>query len=128
MVMLRGHTSPVHGGGKRRAMELWNFSSAFGAFCNLTHLRRNEQNSCVLGFETVKVSTGVVLSCNSWRQARVCMALARVSDDPALKQYYEEMALGFVQNAANEHDPDDISSRVSPTQAATPIGTDANKP
>jgi hypothetical protein len=45
------------------------------------------------------------------------MALARASDDPALKQYYEEMALRFVQNAANEHDPDDISSRVSPTQA-----------
>ena len=43
------------------------------------------------------------------------MALARASDDPALKQYYEEMALGFVQNAASEHDPAD--SRVSPTQA-----------
>ena len=54
MVMLRGHTSPVHGGGKR--------------------------------------------------QARVCMALARASDDPALKQYYEELALKFAQNAVNEHD------------------------
>jgi hypothetical protein len=33
------------------------------------------------------------------------MALARASDDPALKQYYEELALGFVQSATNEHDP-----------------------
>ena len=45
------------------------------------------------------------------------MALARASDDPALKQYYEELALKFVQSAANEHDPDDIQSRVSPTHA-----------
>ena len=50
------------------------------------------------------------------------MALARASDDPALKQYYEELALGFVQNAASEHGPDD--SRVP----IAPIGTDTNKP
>ena len=45
-----------------------------------------------------------MLSCNSWRQARVCMTLARASDDPALKLYYEELALKFAQNAVNEHD------------------------
>jgi len=56
------------------------------------------------------------------------MTLARASDDPALKQYYEELALKFAQYAANEHDdPDNISWRVSPI-AATPIGTGANKP
>ena len=32
------------------------------------------------------------------------MTLARASDDPALKQYYEELALKFAQNAVNEHD------------------------
>ena len=64
----------------------------------------------VLGFETVKVSNGVVLSCNSWRQARVCMALARASDDPALKQYYEELALGSVQKAGSEPDPDNAAA------------------
>ena len=32
------------------------------------------------------------------------MTLARASDDPALKQYYEELALKFAENAANEHD------------------------
>ena len=32
------------------------------------------------------------------------MALARASDDPALKQYYEELALKFVQNVENERD------------------------
>jgi hypothetical protein len=74
--------------------ELWNFLTPFAAFCNLTHSCRNKQNVCVLGFETVNASNGdrVLLSCNSWRQARVCMALARASDEPALKQYYEELA------------------------------------
>ena len=33
------------------------------------------------------------------------MTLARASDDLALKQYYEELALKFAQNAANEHGP-----------------------
>ena len=47
------------------------------------------------------------------------MTLARASDDPALKEYYEELALKFAESAANEHDPDPI---------ATPIDTDANKP
>jgi hypothetical protein len=38
------------------------------------------------------------------------MALARASDDPALKQYYEELALGFVEKAGNEHDPDNTAA------------------
>jgi hypothetical protein len=38
------------------------------------------------------------------------MALARASDDPALKQYYEELALGFVQQAGNEFDPDNTAA------------------
>ena len=37
------------------------------------------------------------------------MALARASDDPALKQYYEELPLGFVQKAGSEPDTDDTS-------------------
>jgi len=45
------------------------------------------------------------------------MTLARASDDPALKRYYEELALKFAENAANEHDPDNIPWRVSPTEA-----------
>ena len=39
------------------------------------------------------------------------------ADDPALKRYYEELALKFAENAANEHDPDNIPWRVSPIQA-----------
>ena len=38
------------------------------------------------------------------------MTLARASDDPALKQYYEELALKFAQNAANERDPDTVAA------------------
>jgi hypothetical protein len=87
-------------------LELFNF---FGALCNLTHLRRKKQNP--------RIGDRVVLSCNSWRQAQVCMTLARVSDDPALKLYYEELALKFAENAANEHDLNNTSRRVSPTEA-----------
>ena len=63
------------------------------------------------GFETSQCLNGsrVVLTCNSWRQAQVCMTLARASDDPALKQYYEELALKFAEHAANEHDPDNTA-------------------
>jgi hypothetical protein len=38
------------------------------------------------------------------------MTLARASDDPALKQYYEELALKFAENAANEDDPDNTAA------------------
>jgi hypothetical protein len=38
------------------------------------------------------------------------MALARASDDPTLKQYYEELALEFVQNAGNEPDSDNTAA------------------
>ena len=34
------------------------------------------------------------------------MALARASGDPALKQRYVDLALEFVQNAANDRDLD----------------------
>src|SRR5262249_22463199 len=43
----------------------------------------------------------------------VCMTLARASDNPALKQYYEELALKFAENAASQHDPDNIYRRTS---------------
>jgi hypothetical protein len=68
-----------------------------------------------------------MLSCNSLRQAQVCMALARASDDPALKQHYEELALAFVQNAGTERDPDRTAARfaVIKPKPATPTG--ANK-
>ena len=38
------------------------------------------------------------------------MALARASDDPAVKQYYEELALGFVQKAGSESDGDNSAA------------------
>ena len=38
------------------------------------------------------------------------MALARASDDPTLKQYYEELALGLVQKAGSEPDPDNAAA------------------
>jgi hypothetical protein len=34
------------------------------------------------------------------------MTLARASESPPLKQYYEELALKFAEKAANERDPD----------------------
>jgi hypothetical protein len=38
------------------------------------------------------------------------MTLARASDDPALKQYYEGLALKFAEHAVNEHDPDNTTA------------------
>jgi hypothetical protein len=32
-----------------------------------------------------------------WRQAQVCMSLARACNDPVLKEGYERLALGFAQ-------------------------------
>ena len=45
------------------------------------------------------------------------MALARASDDPALKQYYEELALGFVQKAGSNPDPDKSAALLAIYQA-----------
>jgi len=47
------------------------------------------------------------------------MALARASGDAALKQYYEELALKFVQNVGSEPDPnnaDEFINRVESRQ------------
>jgi hypothetical protein len=41
-----------------------------------------------------------------WHQAQVCMALARGTGDPVLKQRYEDSALDFAQNAGSERDLD----------------------
>jgi hypothetical protein len=47
-----------------------------------------------------------VLGSYYWRQAQVCMSLARTSDDPAQKQRYEDLALEFAQSAADRRDFD----------------------
>ena len=39
------------------------------------------------------------------------MSLARVTSDPVLKERYEDLALGFVQNAGREQD---LDSTISP--------------
>jgi hypothetical protein len=41
-----------------------------------------------------------------WHQAQVCMSLARVTDDPVLKERYQDLAVNFAQNAARELDLD----------------------
>jgi hypothetical protein len=38
------------------------------------------------------------------------MSLARVTNDPVLKERYEDLALGFVQNAGPEQDLDSTFS------------------
>ena len=47
------------------------------------------------------------------------MTLARASDDPALKLYYEELALKFAQNAANEHDDINVAPFATPDSGKT---------
>jgi len=39
-----------------------------------------------------------------WHQAQVCMSLARATNDPVLKERYEDLAVDFAQNAEREPD------------------------
>ena len=37
-----------------------------------------------------------------WRQAQVCMSLARVTNDPILKERYENLAVDLARNAERQ--------------------------
>jgi hypothetical protein len=41
-----------------------------------------------------------------WRQAQVCMSLARATDDPLLKEPYEDLAVDLARNAERERIPE----------------------
>jgi hypothetical protein len=41
-----------------------------------------------------------------WRQAQVCMSLARVTNDPILKERYEDLAVDLARNAERRRDLD----------------------
>ena len=41
-----------------------------------------------------------------WRQARVCMSLARACKDPVLKERYEDLALDFANRYFTPARPD----------------------
>jgi hypothetical protein len=61
---------------------------------------------------------GSVMSKRSyyWRQAQVCMSLARVTDDPFLKERYEDLAVDFAQNAERERlESSDLESGLANT-------------
>jgi hypothetical protein len=45
-----------------------------------------------------------------WHQAQVCMSLARVCNDPILKERYEDLALNFAQKTGREQDLDSTNS------------------
>jgi hypothetical protein len=45
-----------------------------------------------------------------WRQAQVCLSLARVAGDPVLKELYEDMAVEFAHTAAREPDLDSVET------------------
>jgi hypothetical protein len=46
-----------------------------------------------------------------WRQAQVCMSLARSTDDPFLKERYEDLAVDLARNAERERNLE-ISNRL----------------
>jgi hypothetical protein len=43
-----------------------------------------------------------------WHQAQVCMSLARVTDDPVLKEQYEDLAVNFAGNAGRAANLDGV--------------------
>jgi hypothetical protein len=45
-----------------------------------------------------------------WRQAQVCMSLARATDDPVLKERYEDLAVDLIRNAEPERGLGDKTS------------------
>ena len=47
---------------------------------------------------------GAVMSKRSdmWRQAQVCMSLARATNDPLLKERFEDLAVDLARNAERE--------------------------
>ena len=79
---------------------------AFVTNCHLTHLLcTNRLGELPWEFETVHVSNGfgVVLGRSYfWRQAQVCMSLARATDDPMHKQRYQDLALELILKANDE--------------------------
>jgi hypothetical protein len=59
------------------------------------------------------LNAGGVMSKRSdlWHQAQVCMSLARATDDPLLKERYEDLAVDLVRNAEREQGFDDKTRR-----------------
>jgi hypothetical protein len=58
------------------------------------------------------VGRGGIMSKHSdlWRQAQVCMSLARATDDPVLKERYEDLAVNLVRSAEPERGHGDKTS------------------
>jgi hypothetical protein len=67
------------------------------------------------GLIPVSLDTGVSMSKRSdlWRQAQVCMSLARATDDPVLKERYVDLAVDLVWNAERESPGDKMSDQGS---------------
>jgi len=54
-----------------------------------------------------------------WRQAQVCMSLARSTEDPLLKERYEDLAVDFAQNAERDQlESSDLESELANTKRA----------
>ena len=58
----------------------------------------------VSGLVQVRFERGAVMSKRSdmWRQAQVCMSLARATNDPLVKERYEDLAVDLARNAERE--------------------------
>ena len=57
-----------------------------------------------------------------WRQAQVCMSLARATNDPLLKERYEELAVDLARNAERER----ALEIVNRLEAAAPVHPDTD--
>ena len=77
-------------------------------YCGRETLRGTNLSPSDFGLSVPRCCTGVFMLQRSyfWHQAQVCMSLARVTDDPVLKERYEDLAINFVRNADRERDHD----------------------
>jgi len=100
--------------GRRSLIELVNYARLdwltlfVQNYCGRETLRGTNLSPSDFGLSVPRCCTGVFMLQRSyfWHQAQVCMSLARVTDDPVLKERYEDLAINFVRNADRERDRD----------------------
>jgi len=100
--------------GRRSLIELVNYARLdwltlfVQNYCGRETLRGTNLSPSDFGLSVPRCCTGVFMLQRSyfWHQAQVCMSLARVTDDPVLKERYEDLAINFVRNADRERDHD----------------------
>ena len=77
-------------------------------YCGWETLRGTNLSPSDFGLTVPRCCVFMLQRSYFWHQAQVCMSLARVTDDPVLKQQYEDLAINFARSAGREGDLDGV--------------------